>query len=104
VPFDTLLYGVGIIKKWPSQRSPARGRDKTVACGRPSAPRYHTAWRRMRRGESDESARGTVTAVAFRGPHPCLSQGLSMGSPEAVFWRLRDLFAPMPKTLQKFSS
>jgi len=38
----------------------------------------------MRRGESDESARGTVTAVAFRGPHPCLSQGLSTDSPEAV--------------------
>src|SRR5437763_15352031 len=53
--------------------SPARSRDNTVARGRPSAPRYRTAWHRMRRGESDEPARGTVTAVAFRGPHPCLS-------------------------------
>jgi hypothetical protein len=57
----------------------------------------------MRRGESDESARGTVTAVAFRGPPPCLSQGLSMDSPEAVFGRFRDSFVPMLKTLQKFS-
>ena len=28
----------------------------------------------------DESARGTVTAVVFRGSHPCLSQGASMDS------------------------
>jgi len=84
VSCDTLPYGGRDHQKVTLGETPTSDRDSTVAYGRPSAPRHSTARHRMACGESNELAHGTVTTVASRDPHPCLSQGLSPDSPEAV--------------------
>ena len=75
VSCDTLPYGGRDHQKVTLGETPTSDRDSTVAYGRPSAPRHSTARHRMECGESNELAHGTVTTVASRDPHPCLSQG-----------------------------
>jgi hypothetical protein len=49
----------------------------------------------------DEQAQGTVTAVAFRGSHPCLSRGASMGSCQVAFLTATSFVRPLPEKFAK---